>query len=191
MKRAPTFALLAVIIFAEAVWAQAPPPMPKPGPEQKKLAYFVGHWNTEGIMKPGPFGPGGKFTSNDQNTWLPGGFFLVLHSDGNSPLGASHQMAVMGYNPDEKVYTYDAFDNTGEHDVSKGTVQGDTWTWSSESKMGSQVMKGKFTIKEVSPTEYTFKFEMSPDGKTWTTGVEGKSTKVTAAPAATEKKAIM
>jgi len=55
--------------------------------------------------------------------------------------------------------------------------------------MGGQVMKGKFTIKEVSPTEYTFKYEWSTDGNTWTTGVEGKSTEVTAAPAAAEKKA--
>ncbi len=189
MKRALTLALLAVIIFAEAVWAQAPPKMPKPGPEQKKLAYFIGHWNTEGELKPGPMGPGGKFTSTDHNTWLPGGFFVAFHSDGSTPMGASHEIAIMGYNSEEKVYTYDGFDNMGEHDVSKGTLEGDTWTWNSESKMGGQVMKGKFTIKEVSPTEYTFKYEWSTDGNTWTTGVEGKSTRVTSAPAAAEKKA--
>ena len=189
MKRTLTLALLAVVIFAEAVWAQAPPQMPKPGPEQKKLAYFIGRWNTEGELKPGPMGPGGKFTSSDQNTWFPGGFFVVLHSNGKSPMGASHEIAFMGYDPEEKVYTYNSFDNMGEHDVSKGALEGDTWTWNSESKMGGQTMKGKFTIKEVSPTEYTFKFEMSTDGNTWTTAVEGKSTKVTAAPVAAEKKA--
>jgi hypothetical protein len=55
--------------------------------------------------------------------------------------------------------------------------------------MGGQAIKGKFTMKEVSPTEYTFKFELSTDGATWTTAVEGKSTKLTEAhAAATEKK---
>jgi len=189
MKRALTLAPLAVIIFAESIWAQAPPKMPKPGPEQKKLGYFVGHWNTEGDMKPGPMGPGGKFTSTDDIEWLPGRFFVVLHSTGKSPMGPGHSIAVMGYDSDQKVYTYDAFDNMGEHEVSKGTLEGDTWTWNSESKMGGQVIKGKFTIKEVSPTEHTFKYEMSTDGNTWTATLEGKSTKVVAAPAAAEKKA--
>jgi hypothetical protein len=186
------FAVLlpAVMLFAEALIAQAPPQMPKPGAEVKKLGYFVGHWNTEGELKPGPMGPGGKFTTTDQISWLPGGFFVAWHANGNMPMGATHSIAMMGYNSDEKVYTYDAFDNMGSHDVSKGTLEGDTWTWNSESKMGGQTMKGKFTMKEVSPTQFTFKYEMSTDGATWTTGVEGKSTKVTEAHAgAAEKKA--
>jgi len=81
-------------------------------------------------------------------------------------MGPSHEMAVRDYNSDDKGYTYDGFTDMGEHDVSKGTLEGDTWTWTSESKMGSQMMKGKFTIKEVSPLEYTFKYQMSTDGST-------------------------
>lgn len=186
------FALIVPVamLFAVAVLAQSPPPMPKPGPEVKKLGYFVGHWNTEGDMKPGPMGPGGKMTSTDDNEWIPGRFFLVLHSNGKSPMGPGHSIAVMGYDSDQKIYTYDSFDNMGQHETSKGTVDGDTWTWNGESKMGGQVVNGKFTIKEVSPTEYTFKYDMSTDGgQTWTTAMEGKSTKVSAAPAAAEKKA--
>jgi hypothetical protein len=180
----PAVLLATVLLIAEAVVAQAPPAMPKPGPEVKKLGYFVGHWNTEGEMKPGPMGPGGKFTTSDQNSWLAGKFFLILRSDGTTPMGPAHEIAVMGYNSEEKIYTYDPFDNYGEHDPSKGTLEGDTWTWNGEMKMGGQVIKGKFTAKEVSPTEYTFKYEMSTDGTKWTTAVEGKSTKVTEAHAA-------
>ena len=33
---------------------------PQPSPEHKKLGVFVGTWNDEAMMKPGPFGPGGK-----------------------------------------------------------------------------------------------------------------------------------
>ena len=35
---------------------------PKPVPEHKKLAVFVGTWTLTGDMKPGPMGPGGKMT---------------------------------------------------------------------------------------------------------------------------------
>jgi hypothetical protein len=38
-------------------------------------------------------------------------------------------------------------------------------------------------MTEVSPTSYTFKYEMSEDGKTWNLVMEGKSSKAGAAPA--------
>ena len=40
--------------------------------------------------------------------------------------------------------------------------------------MGSQSIKGRLTIKVLSATAYNFKFEMSPDGTTWNTVLEGK-----------------
>jgi hypothetical protein len=43
--------------------------------------------------------------------------------------------------------------------------------------MGSQTIKGRLTIKVLSATAYNFKFEMSPDGTTWNTVLEGKDTK--------------
>ena len=43
--------------------------------------------------------------------------------------------------------------------------------------MGGHTMKARFTMKVLSPTSYTLKFERSPDGATWTTEVEGTATK--------------
>ncbi len=63
MRRASAVVFVVGLVFAVALSAQAPPQMPKPGPEQKRLSYFVGNWATEGDMKPSPFGPGGKFSS--------------------------------------------------------------------------------------------------------------------------------
>ncbi len=177
MKRTLAVACVVLFVFAGLIFAQAPPQMPKAGPEQKRLGYFVGKWTTQGDAKESPFGPAGKFTSTDRNEWFPGGFFVVLHSNGKSPMGAVNELAVMGYNAEEKVYTYDGFDNFGFHETSKGTVQGDTWTWTSETKMGGKLMKNRFTIKELSSTSYSFKFETSTDGGAWSTIVEGKSTK--------------
>jgi hypothetical protein len=74
------------------------------------------------------------------------------------------------------------FNSMGEAVHAKGTVEGDTWTWTSTEKMGGKIMKGRFTITVASPTSYSFKFEMAPDGTSdYTTNVEGKSTKVVAA----------
>src|SRR5437870_7648855 len=62
-----------IVCIACLVLAQAPPQMPKPGPEHKRLGYFTGTWRLEGETKPGPFGPGGKFTGTDHNDWMEGG----------------------------------------------------------------------------------------------------------------------
>jgi hypothetical protein len=88
----------------------------------------------------------------------------------------------MGYSADDKAYTYREFNSWGEFTDSKGSVDGDTWTWVNDEKvndekMGTTVMKGKFTMKVTSPTSYNFMFEMSPDGTKWTTVMDGKATK--------------
>ena len=176
MKRMVTVAMFAVLV-AGIVLAQAPP-MPKPQPEHQKLHYFVGEWKSEGEMKASPFGPAGKFTSTDHNQML-GDFFLVMHSDGSGPMGAFKEVAVMGYDAKAKKYTYAGYDSMGEHDTSSGTISGDTWTWQSpEQEMGGKKVKGRFILKEVSPSSYTYTFDSSTDGGPWTKVMEGKATKV-------------
>ncbi len=73
-------------------------------------------------MKPSPFGPGGKITSKDHNEWMPGGFFLVSHSEFKGSMGEGTELSVMGYNSDEKLYTYHPFNSMGEAEASNGTV---------------------------------------------------------------------
>ena len=174
MKKAPALALIAVCVFAAAAAAQAPP---KPGPELQKLQYLVGTWRSEADLKPSSFGPGGKFITTDHFEWMDGGFYLVNHSKSTGAMGNITTLAVMGYDAEEKVYTYDEYNSNGEVDYSKGTVQGDTWTWTSTSKMGGQSMRGRFTMKIVSPTVYNFKFELAAGTADFATIMEGKSTK--------------
>jgi hypothetical protein len=145
--------------------------MPKPGPEHKKLDMFVGSWALDGDMKTSPMGPGGKMTESEKCAWMEGGFFVVCHSDFKSSMGDGTGIA------DDKAYTYREFNSWGEFDDSKGSVDGDTWTWTSDEKMGPNTMKGRFTMKITSPTSYNFMFEMSQDGTKWTTVMDGKATK--------------
>ncbi|HUK25089.1 MAG TPA: DUF1579 family protein [Terriglobales bacterium] len=175
MKRV-AFAALPVLVLA-ALSAFGQMPMPKPGPEVKKLDYFVGSWTMEGEMKPGPMGPGGKFTGSETDEWMPGGFFLEAHEEFKTPMGDGTAKAFMGYDTEGKMYTYHSFASTGESENSTGMLEGDTWNWTSDEKMGGQTLKGKYSLTMLSPTSYSFKFEVSPDGTTWNTVMEGKATK--------------
>ena len=160
--------------------AQTPAPAAaKPGPEHQRLAYFLGKWTTEGEMKPSPMGPGGKMISTDSCEWFDGQFALICRSVGKSPAGPSRSIGIMSYSSEEKVYTYYGIDNTAMtmSTVPKGKVSGDTWTYDDEAMMGGQKVKSRVTIKELSPTAYTFKMEiMGADGK-WAPMIEAKSTK--------------
>ena len=151
--------------------------MPKPAAELKKLDYFTGTWTTEGEIKPGPMGSGGKFTGTNRVEWMDGAFFLVTHSEFSGVMGQGSETSFMGYDGKDKTYTYDSFNSLGEADHAKGHLNGDTWTWRSETRMGAQTLKGRLSIKMLSATTYEFKFDMSPDGTQWTTALEGKATK--------------
>ena len=175
-----TLAVLAAVSVSgvQSVAAQAAQ-APKPGPEQQRLGYFVGKWTVAGEMKPGPMGPGGKFTASDDCQWFEGRFTVICRSEGTMPVGPSKSLGILGYSPEEKVYTYYGVDNTNMtmSSVPKGTVQGDTWTYTDEGTMGGQKFKSRVTIKELSPTSYTFRMEMQgPDGK-WMPMMESKNTK--------------
>jgi hypothetical protein len=119
-----------------------------------------------------------KITENTHAEWMDGNLFLIEHSDGDmGPMGKIKELAAMGYDSDKKVYTYRAFSSTGEAESATGTVDGDTWTWLSDEHFGGMTMKGRFTMKVLSPTSYTMKYELSQDGTKWMTGMEGKATK--------------
>jgi hypothetical protein len=175
MKSRFSFSAVLLLIMAAGLWAQMP--MPKPAPELKNLEYFNGTWTMEGDIKPGPMGPGGKFNGSERNEWMEGNFFLVTHSDFSGAMGSGKGLAVMGYDSQKNVYTYDAYNSMGEHESATGKLEGDTWTWTNESEFNGKPMKGRYTIKQVSPTSYTFKFEMAPEGGDFATVMEGKGTK--------------
>jgi hypothetical protein len=157
--------------------AQAPQQEPTPSPEQQMMGYFAGDWKLEGTMKVSPTAPGGAFTSTEHSEWVPGSFFVETHSSMKSPMGNIRGVRVMEYNPADKVYTYNAYNSLGEHQVALGHVQGNTWTWTAEEKMNGIIAKGRYTVTLVSPTSYTFKSEVATPSGGWSTVMEGKATR--------------
>ncbi|MGH9368108.1 MAG: DUF1579 family protein [Thermoanaerobaculia bacterium] len=180
MKHLKLAILAAAGLLTAAAAAQAQEKkmeMPKPEPEHQKLGYFVGNWHTEGEMKDGPWGPGGKMSGESKCSWIPGGFFVLCDDEGTGPTGKVHGLGVLGYDAAGKAYTWNGFNSMGDNDHARGTVEGKTWTYLNESMMGGKPMKGRYTIMEKSPSSYTFKFESSPDGKAWSSLMEGTVTK--------------
>lgn len=169
--------LLFLCTFAVSAWAQMEN---KPGPELKKLDAFVGTWTTDGTVAQGPWGAGGKFSATNTTDWMSGNFFTEGHSDFKMPAeigGDGKETVYMGYDTDQNVYTYDSFSTQGRHNVSTGTVTGDTWLWTSEAIYSGQHIKQKMTIKILTPASHSVKFEISLDGTSWMTFMEGKATK--------------
>ena len=177
MKRRVLILTCMTLLLGTALSARVQMEIPKPAPELKRLDYFAGTWTTEGEIKPGPMGSGGKFRGTNHVTWMDGAFFLVTHSEFNGAMGKGAETSYMGYDNHDRMYTYDSFNTLGEADHAKGDVDGDTWTWQSETRMSAQTIKGRLTIKVLSARAYNFKFEVSHDGTTWATILEGKATK--------------
>ena len=177
MMRAAT----AVLAFSGGLaLAQAPAgEAPKPGPEHKKLGYFVGKWMSEGEVKANPFMPAGKMTSQDSCEWFEGGFTVVCKSEGMSPWGPQKGLGVMGYSSEEKKYTYFGIDNgpMAMTSVPAGTIDGKTWTYNDSSKMNGKTVHSRYVITELSASAYTYKWQMQGEDGAWQTLMEGKSTK--------------
>ena len=51
MSTRSSVAVILICGFTSLLLAQAPPAPPKPGPEHKKLEYFVGKWTVESEIK--------------------------------------------------------------------------------------------------------------------------------------------
>ena len=178
MGRSLTVAAFLAISFVVVNSAYAQMGPPTPAPELKKLEMLAGDWTAEGTMTAAPGAPSGKWSMSSHGEWMDGNFFLVEHSDMDlGPMGKGKELAFYGYDAERGVYTYHAFSSWGEVESAEGKADGDTWTWTSTEHMNGQTMKGRFTMKVLSPTSYTMKFELSPDGNQWTTGMEGRATK--------------
>jgi uncharacterized protein DUF1579 len=179
MKRAAT--ILIGLILSSLTYASAQMSQPTPAPELKKLDYFAGTWTSEATIPPGPWGGGGKFTSNGTTEWMKGNFFLVGHADFTLPAelgGGGSGIAILGYDSDKKVYTEERFNSDGRHEIDTGTLNGDTWTWTGENNYSGMTIQYRSTMKMVSPTSYTMKYEVSADnGGSWMTFWDGKATK--------------
>ncbi len=174
MKLAMTTTLVCLFLSA---WAVAQPQQqPTPTPQHQRMSYFAGNWQAQGMMKLSPKGNPAPFSLTETGEWVTNGFFLETRTSMKSPLGAINSVRVMGYNPEDGLYTYNVYNSLGEHQMATGKLQGNTWTWTSEQKLNGVVTQARYTISTITPDSYTFKQEVAVPGG-WATVMEGKASR--------------
>ncbi len=179
MNKQSVLVLMVLLPFSAIVLAQRPGDPPHPGPEEKRLGYYVGKWRSEADMKPSVFGPGGKETGNINCEWYAGGFHVVCHADFGGAMGAEKALAILSYNREEKVYEWYRISSWGETGSAKGAVEGDTWTWHGEWKVKGKGVPWRATYKfEAPPDRATIQFEVQGDDGKWNAVMEEKTTRV-------------
>ena len=89
MSTRSSVAVILICGFTSRLLAQAPPAPPKPGPEHKKLEYFVGKWTVESEIKANEFVPACKTVSTETCTLGPGGFYVESRNEGGNYRRAS------------------------------------------------------------------------------------------------------
>jgi len=167
-------AVILICGFTALSLAQAPPEGPKPGPEHKKLEYFLGTWKVETEIKANEYVPAGKGVTTATVTLGPGGFCVESHAEGQIP----RTDAIIAYDSDAKVYTEFYASSAGLVGSGTGTVNGNTWTWMLEDKVFGKAAKGRTTITILSASQYTSKYEMLDANGRYVTLTEGTATKV-------------
>lgn len=176
--RKPVIAVAVVALALTVGYAGEAPEAPKPTPEHQALGQFVGQWEGKGEMKPGPYGPGGPMSWTESCSWFGGSeFHVVCKSEGTGPMGPTKGLGIMGYDPAHGVYTHYGVDTSGWTGHAKGKREDGTWTFNSKETMGDKTFHSRFMMTMESPTRMTFVWQMSEDGETWTTMMEGTTEK--------------
>jgi hypothetical protein len=180
MKRISLLLSILLICFVAATQAQTAPP--KPGPELQKLQVWLGHWKGVFEGQSGWWGPADKVPFEETSEMILGGFFVQTRVTWMN--SGSHALFIQGYDPAKKSYPTIYYSGS-DGKIRSGTLTasaGNTWTLISDGPWHSYAGKDclvrittTFSADSMSRQE---KYEISEDGKTWTTIGEYKGTRV-------------
>ena len=166
---------LVVLLFTAALQAQSP----KPYPELKRLDPLVGEWSLEGEAKATPIGRAGKYTSTQTVNWILGGFFLHWDFGLKGPDGEIKGIEIDSYDPVRKVFRAQWWNDDGSITTGTYTPRGNVIEFSGKTVTPDKQYELRQTYTfSADGMSYTYKDEVSMDGKTWIPWSESKGTKV-------------
>lgn len=167
MKRITLAVSVAALVFAVSLWAQTT--APKPDPEIKKFDVFLGHWTYKGEYEAGPLGPANKVTGEMATKRILGGFFVQNQYTEKGPMGESHVLEIIGYDPANKTYPSTAYGDDGASALGAYVLDGNIFNYSGKLIFGGK--QYQYRVTEVFAADlmsFMQKAEISADGNTWT-----------------------
>ena len=151
--------------------------MPTPGDAHKKLAQLVGQWTGTETLHPSPWDPkGGSATGRIQNRAELGGFVVVqdYEQERNGTINFRGH-GVFGWDAKDQCYTLHWFDTMGmPPNTFRGSFEGNVLSLIDKNANGVNRAIFYFTKSDA----YTFKMEVSQDGKQWFAMMDGSYEKV-------------
>ena len=152
--------------------------IPQPGPDAKKLEAWVGTWWYEGEAKASPMGPAAKIAGTQTGRMLMGGFALEWKGEEKGPFGGVQFGEVDVYDASSKTYPYLGYQNDGTIWSGSMVVSGNTWkaTATITSKGAGYKIRSEGSFSGDGKV-WTWKTEISVDGKTWALWTQGTMTK--------------
>ena len=167
------------VLVSAASMARAADKAPKPGPEVEKLGFFVGKWKTTGELKESPFMPAGKYTEKASCEWFSGKFSVICRIKGKGPMGTWRGSGSWATAPRRRPTSTTASTTPRWPGPAsrRGTFADGVWTYDDESRMGGQMVKSRYVMKQNGKKAYTSTWSvLGADGK-WQTVMEATSTR--------------
>ena len=164
-------ALIALIVaacFSVSALAQQPTQSPKPDPELKKLAVYVGQWRYEGESKPGPLGPPGKIVGEATSEMILRGFFLDWRWKEQANGAETRGLEILGYDPINKSYASTAYMDNGSSSSGAYVFSGNTSNYSGKLAVGGKLYLLRYTETFAADLmSFVQRAEVSVDAKAW------------------------
>jgi Protein of unknown function (DUF1579) len=163
-------ATLLVSLFA-ALAGLPPTVAAQPGPEQQKLQYWNGTWRVESEIKPSASFAGGKL-SGTESCEMFANLHVVCTSELTGPTGLYRSKRTISYVPALKQYAQYTIDSLGYASLAMGSLQGSTWTFTTD--LGSAKIRG--VTKASGASASTTNEYAGADGK-WVVTATSKATR--------------
>jgi hypothetical protein len=150
--------------------------MPKPTEAHRKLEMLVGRWVGEERMHPSPWDPkGGTAIARVNNRLALDGFIVVqdYEQERNGKI-TFRGHGVFSWDATQQCYTIHWFDTMGmPPNLFCGNFENNVFTLTNETPQGHSRLVFAFSGKD----RYSYRMEMSQDGKQWQTFIEGNFTR--------------
>lgn len=147
--------------------------MPRPTSAHKKLERLAGQWTGREQISPSPWDPrGGPAVGRVRNRVVLDGFAVIQEYEQERDGGAGFKgHGVFRWDVLQNCYVFHWFDSMGMPPTEyRGTFEGDVLKLTAPAPQGQS--RAVFDLAQ--PNKYTFRLEVSQDGKTWHPFLEGK-----------------